>query len=79
MSNIRDIAKEAGVSVTTVSRVINNHPYFTEEKRNKVMQAMKTLNYIPNHLAVNLSHGKSRVIAVVFPWITNPYYLSILA
>lgn len=62
MSNIRDIAKEAGVSVTTVSRVINNHPYVTEEKRNKVMQTMKTLNYIPNHLAVNLSRGKIRVI-----------------
>ena len=78
MSNIRDIAKEAVVSVTTVSRVVNHHPYVTEEKRNKVMQAMKTLNYIPNHLAVNLSRGKSRVIAVVFPWITNPYYLRIL-
>ena len=78
MSNIRDIAKEAGVSVTTVSRVVNHHPYVTEEKRNKVMQAMKTLNYIPNHLAVNLSLGKSRVIAVVFPWITKPYYLRIL-
>ncbi|WP_414049561.1 LacI family DNA-binding transcriptional regulator [Macrococcus animalis] len=78
MANIRDIAKHAGVSVSTVSRVLNNYPYISEEKKLKVLAAMETLNYIPNHLAVNLSYGKSRVIAVVLPWITNPYYLRIL-
>ncbi|WP_414054902.1 LacI family DNA-binding transcriptional regulator [Macrococcus equi] len=78
MANIRDIAKHAGVSVSTVSRVLNNYPYISKEKKLKVLAAMEDLNYIPNHLAVNLSRGKSRVIAVVFPWITNPYYLSVL-
>lgn len=78
MANIRDIAKQAGVSVSTVSRVLNDYPYISEEKKIKVLDAMEALNYIPNHLAVNLSRGKSRVIAVVLPWITNPYYLRIL-
>ncbi|MGV2927660.1 LacI family DNA-binding transcriptional regulator [Macrococcus capreoli] len=78
MANIRDIAKKAGVSVSTVSRVLNDYPYISEEKKLKVLAAMEDLNYIPNHLAVNLSRGKSRVIAVVLPWITNPYYLRIL-
>lgn len=78
MANIRDIAKHAGVSVSTVSRVLNDYPYVSNEKKLKVLAAMGALNYIPNHLAVNLSLGKSRVIAVVFPWITNSYYLRIL-
>lgn len=78
MPNIRDIAQQAGVSVSTVSRVLNQHPYVSEEKKMKVMTAMDELNYVPNHLAVNLSRGKSRIIAVVIAWITNPYYLKIL-
>lgn len=41
MSNIKEIAKIAGVSVTTVSRVLNNEPYVSEEKRNAVLEAIE--------------------------------------
>lgn len=48
MANIKDIAEKAGVSVTTVSRVINNHPYVSEDKRKRVFEAMESLEYTRN-------------------------------
>ncbi|PLS03651.1 LacI family DNA-binding transcriptional regulator [Neobacillus cucumis] len=74
MTNIRDLAKMAGVSVTTVSRVLNNHPYVREEKRNKVLSAIKESNYQPNINAIHLSMGKTFLIGVVVPFIDHPYF-----
>ncbi len=55
MANIKDIAKMAGVSVTTVSRVLNDHPYVSEEKRKAVIEIVEKLNYSQNANAVHLS------------------------
>src|SRR4051812_29456496 len=74
MTNIRDLAKIAGVSVTTVSRVLNNHPYVSEEKRHKVLAAIKESNYQPNINAVHLSMGKTFLVGVVVPFIDHPYF-----
>lgn len=74
MTNIRDIAKLAGVSVTTVSRVINNHPYVSEEKVSAVKAAMKKFNYHRNINAVHLSKGKTHLIGVVVPFSNHPYF-----
>ncbi|ULT57540.1 LacI family DNA-binding transcriptional regulator [Neobacillus drentensis] len=74
MTNIRDLAKMAGVSVTTVSRVLNKHPYVSEEKRNKVLAAIKESNYQPNINAVHLSMGKTFLVGVVVPFIDHPYF-----
>lgn len=59
MANIREIAKEAGVSVATVSRVLNGYPYVREEKRNAVWEAVEKLNYTKNINAVHLAKGKN--------------------
>lgn len=48
MSTIEDVAKLAGLSRTTVSRVINNHPYVSDEKKKRVQLAMKHLGFVPN-------------------------------
>ncbi|MFJ7729161.1 LacI family DNA-binding transcriptional regulator [Neobacillus sp. NPDC097160] len=74
MTNIRDLAKMAGVSVTTVSRVLNNHPYVSEEKRNAVLAAIKESNYQPNINAIHLSMGKTFLVGVVVPFIDHPYF-----
>ena len=74
MTNIRDLAKMAGVSVTTVSRVLNNYPYVSEEKRNNVLAAIKESNYQPNINAVHLSIGKTFLIGVIVPFIDHPYF-----
>lgn len=78
MSNIRDIAKLANVSVATVSRVLNHHPYVREDKREAVLKAMKELNYQININAVHLAKGKTDVIGVVIPYINHPYFSTIL-
>ncbi|MDY3958501.1 LacI family DNA-binding transcriptional regulator, partial [Romboutsia timonensis] len=53
MANIKDVAKEAGVSVTTVSRVMNDRGYISEKTRKKVYDAMEKIGYHPNELAKN--------------------------
>ncbi|HZH62030.1 MAG TPA: LacI family DNA-binding transcriptional regulator [Metabacillus sp.] len=78
MTNIRDLAKLAGVSVTTVSRVINNHPYVSEEKKNAVLKAIKDSNYHQNINAVHLSRGKTLLMGVVLPYSDHPYFALLL-
>lgn len=51
MANIKDVANEAGVSVTTVSRVMNNRGYISEKTRKKVYDAIEKIGYHPNELA----------------------------
>ena len=59
---IYDVAKQAGVALSTVSRVINNSGYVKQETRNKVYEAIKTLNYIPSSVARTLSKNESNNI-----------------
>lgn len=78
MTNIRDLARMAGVSVTTVSRVLNHHPYVSEGKRNAVLEAIRQSNYQQNINAVHLSMGKTFLIGVVVPFIDHPYFSSLM-
>ena len=78
MTNIKDLAKIAEVSVTTVSRVLNNHPYVSEEKRSAVFKAIKATNYNRNINAVHLSKGKTKLIGVVLPFSDHPYFSLLL-
>jgi DNA-binding LacI/PurR family transcriptional regulator len=72
--NIRYIAKMANVSATTVSRVLNNHPYVSEDKKVAVLQAVEESNYQRNINAVHLSKGKTFLIGVVIPFSNHPYF-----
>lgn len=67
MASIKDVAQKAGVGVGTVSRVLNNSGYVSDETREKIEEAMKNLQYTPNELARNLYHKKSGIIAVLVP------------
>ena len=62
MASIKDVAKHAGVSVTTVSRVLNNRGYIGKETRKKVEASMKALDYQPNQIARALLKNQSSVI-----------------
>lgn len=79
MTNITEIAKIANVSRTTVSRVLNHHPYVKPEKRDAVLKAMKELNYVPNFNAINLSKGKTNVLGVIVPKINHPFFSKLIA
>jgi LacI family repressor for deo operon, udp, cdd, tsx, nupC, and nupG len=78
MGNIRQIAKLAGVSVATVSRVLNNYPYVKEEKRKAVWEAVEKLNYTKNINAVHLAKGKTSMVGVVLPYVNHPYFSTIV-
>jgi len=74
MTTLDDIAKLAGVSATTVSRVINNYGSLSEKTKNKVFAAMKELNYQPNSLARSLKGKKTQLIGVILPGVSNPFF-----
>lgn len=74
MPNIKDVANLAGVSVTTVSRIMNNRGYISEETKDKVYDAMEKLNYHPNEIAKTLYTKKSRLIGLILPDISTPFY-----
>ncbi|WP_129408012.1 LacI family DNA-binding transcriptional regulator [Marinitoga lauensis] len=76
--SIKDVAKEAGVSISTVSRVINNSAYVKEELRIRVEKAIKKLNYNPSTIAQSLRRGKTKTIGFVIPDITNPFFPNIV-
>lgn len=67
MVNIKDVAGKAGVSISTVSHVINGTRFVSEEKKEKVQQAIKELNYAPNAVANSLRTKKSKTIGLVIP------------
>ncbi len=77
MINIFDIARTAGVSKTTVSRVINNQPGVREDTRIKVLEAIDKLNYIPNQAARSLVSRKAGVIGVIYNEFNYSVYLKL--
>lgn len=74
MANIKEIARLAGVSVSTVSRVLNDHPYVSAEKRARVLEMVEQLKYARNMNAVHLITGKTRSIAIMLPYINHAYF-----
>lgn len=71
-ATIRDVARLAGVSRGTVSRVLNNQPRVDPETRVKVLRAIADLDFSPSALARGLSIGRTHSIGVVVPFITRP-------
>lgn len=78
MPTLKDVAEKSGVTVTTVSRVLNNRGYISEETRKKVYEAMKELNYHPNELARSLTKKRTNVIGVIVPSIAHPFFSKVV-
>ena len=72
--SIEDVARVSGVSITTVSRVINKHPSVKAKNRAKVLNAVKELNFKPSILAQRLATGTSNVVALVIPRYEGIFY-----
>ena len=70
-ARIADVAALAGVGEATVSRVLNGHGNVRPATREKVLEAIRTLDYRPSSVARNLSLGRTMMVAVVVPWLTN--------
>jgi len=72
--SIEDVARVSGVSITTVSRVINNFPSVKEKNRRRVMEAVKQLNFHPSALAQRLATGKVNIVALIIPRYEGVFY-----
>lgn len=78
---IKEVAKEAGVATSTVSRVLSNNPKISEETKAKVNEAIERLNYKPNAIARSLANNKTKILGVVLPseaddLLTNPFFIN---
>ncbi len=71
---LEDVAKAAGVSPTTVSRVLNNRGYISEQTKEKVENAIKELNYYPNDVARSLFKKRTNFIGLILPTVSNPFF-----
>ena len=74
MKTIKDVANLAGVSVATVSRALNKSGYVSEKSRQKVEAAIKELDFYPNEVARSLYQKKSKLIGLLLPDISNPFF-----
>ena len=75
---IRDIARMCGVGVSTVSRVINDHPDVNPQTRERILSVIQKSGYIPNNSARNLKRTEARSIALVLKDIRNPFFTSMI-
>ena len=76
---LRDVANQAGVSVTTVSNVVRGWPYISDETRLKVEQAIRELGYHPHPFAQGLRTGRTQVIGFIVPDLANPHFASMVS
>ena len=76
--NIRDIAKISGVGVSTVSRVLNNHPDVKESTRENVLRVIKESNYVPNNSARILKQNTTKNIGVLVKGVFNPFFSELI-
>jgi len=75
---IKDVAERAGVAVGTVSRVLNEHPSVTPEVRARVKAVIQELGYRPDPLARSMRSKVSRLIGIVIPDLTNPFFAELV-
>jgi len=78
MANIQQVAKQAGVSVATVSRVLNGKDKVSTKTKLKVEEAIQYLNYEPSMLGRNLRNSESRIVLILIPSISNPFYFEVI-
>jgi len=71
---LKDVAKVAGVSIKTVSRVVNNQGEISEATKQRVLDAINQLGYKPNQLARSLITGKTQTIGIIIPDISDPFF-----
>ena len=79
MATLKDIARETGLQVETVSRVLNNRGYISEATRERVLEAVQRLHYRPNELARSLSMRHSNTLGLILPHIEHPYFAALLS
>jgi LacI family transcriptional regulator len=78
MVSIREVARTAGVSVTTVSHALNRTRFVSDDTRSRIEQAVRSLGYVPSAVARSLKHNATRTLGVLVPNSSNPYFAEII-
>ena len=78
MATMRQVAQRAGVSAKTVSRVMNNDRYVSEDVRRRVERAIEDLQYVPNLLAQTFRYGRDVAIGIAVPDISDPFFSAVI-
>ena len=76
--SIREVAKLAGVSSATVSRVLNGSSLVTEETTLRIQKIIHDLNFVPNTGAIHLKNGKSQIFGIIIPDLSNPFFTELV-
>ena len=79
MATLQELAKDLGLSASTISRVVNNKGFVKESTRELVMEAIKRNNYIPDNAARSLKTGRTRTIGVIIPDVTEIFFTNVLS
>jgi len=74
---MKDVAQAAGVSVTTVSHVINTSRHVDSATKARVLETIEQLGYLPNSIARSLRSGKTRIVALIVPDASNPFFADV--
>jgi LacI family transcriptional regulator len=77
-ATVRDVARKAGVSAMTVSRVVNDQPGVSSETRQRIEAAIAELNYSPSKIASGLISAKTQLIGLIVPDVSNPFFAPIV-
>ncbi len=78
MSNIKDVAKKAGVGIATVSRVLNNSGYVKKETRERIERVIYEIGYVPNEIARSMTKQKTRIIAFIVPHSNHIFFSQLI-
>jgi len=78
-ATIKDIARELGISASTVSRALKDHPDISQETKDAVRQVADRLDYQPNALALGLHSQRSRIIGIIIPELDHHFFSSVLS
>lgn len=76
---IKDLARELGVAVSTVSRALNDHPNISKDTKDQVLKLAKEMNYKPNKIALGLKNQSTKTIGVIIPEIVHYFFSSVIA
>ncbi len=79
MTTLKDVARESGLAIGTVSRVLNNRGYISESTRKRVYEVMERLHYQPNEVARSLIRQSSNILGVIVPHIRHPYFAELIS
>ena len=78
ITRLKDLAKELGVSITTVSKALNDHPDISPKRKKEILDYAKKVNYHPNQVAKNFRQQKTNLIGIIVTNNANPYYARVL-